>query len=75
MAKSRNAPRGGGRKGKPAKDTTFEVEDQDELEAAAAGPGGDLETALVFVTLIALVVGIILAQVELSGSYGQGLFG
>ena len=71
--KSSRAPSRSSGRGK-GKDTGFEVEDsQDEAEA---GPmPASLETGLVFVTFVALVIGLILAQLDLGSTYGQGLFG
>ena len=70
MAKKRKAPARGGARGK-AKDTGFEVQDQDQ-EDAVSGPQIGLETGLIFVTFIALIVGFILAQTDLSSSYAEG---
>jgi len=56
-----------------AKEASFEVEDQ-AAAAEPAGPAATLETGLVFVTFIALLVGLLLSQIELSSSFGRGLF-
>ena len=71
MAKKRKAPARGGSRGK-AKDAGFEVQDSDQEEAAASGPQAGIETGLIFVTFVALIVGFVLAQMDLSNSYGDG---
>lgn len=70
MAKSarRAAAPAAARRGK---DAEFEVDDQ----TAPQGPTAGLETGLVFVTFAALVIGIVLAQIELGSTFGRGLFG
>lgn len=77
MAKARKNPtRGGGgasRKSK-TKNSGFEVEEQGD-EAAVAAPSTSLETALIYVTFVALLVGVILAQMDLGSTYGKGMFG
>lgn len=49
----------------------FEV--QDESGAANAAPAEGLERMLLVITLVALLVGLVLSQMELSSSYGKGL--
>ena len=58
------AGRSGGNKG-------FEVENPEE--AAVGPPPASLEQGLILVTFVALVVGLILAQMDLSSTYGKGL--
>lgn len=71
MAKSKRAAAATtSRRGK-ASTTSFEVEDQD----APKGPQAGLEAGLVFVTFAALVVAIVMAQMELASSFGKGLLG
>ena len=67
MAK-RTPRKSGGRRGGGSKSSTFEVEDS----AAPKGPGASLEDGLVWVTLVALVVGLVAAQIGLA-EYGAGL--
>ena len=57
--------------GRRGKDAEFEVEDQ----TAPQGPSAGLETGLIFVTFAALLVGVVLAQIELGSTFGRGLFG
>ena len=84
MAKARkSAARGSGGAGRKSKakgkgkgkSGGFEVEEQGGDGEEAAGPGATLETALIYVTFLALVVGLILAQMDLSSTYGKGMFG
>ncbi|MDG2149621.1 MAG: hypothetical protein P8N09_08860 [Planctomycetota bacterium] len=78
MAKSRKNPtRGGGgsaRKTK-SKNAGFEVEEQPAEGETSPSAGASLETALVYVTFVALLAGLIMAQSDLASSYNQGLFG
>jgi hypothetical protein len=67
MAKRGKGKAAGRGKAAPALD----VETEDGAEAAA--PAG-LENGLVLVTFIALAVALVLSQIELSSSYGKGLF-
>jgi len=70
MAKRGKSKPAGGRGGrKPA--AAIETENAGDGEAAA--PMG-IENALVIVTFIALLVGLVLSQIELSASFGKGLF-
>ena len=69
MAK-RTPRKSGRRSGGGKKDSGFEVEDS---AAPAKGASATLEDGLVWVTLVALVVGLIAAQLGLS-DYGAGLF-
>ena len=77
MAKARKNPaRGGGgsKKSKSrAKEASFEVEEQGE--AAAAPAQTSLETALVYVTFVALIAGLIMAQMDLAATYDMGMLG
>ena len=69
--KSRKSPARGSKA--KAKDTGFEVEDQEEVEAVEGGASAaGIETGLVFVTFVALIVGFVLAQIDLSSNYGEG---
>lgn len=70
MAK-RTPRKSGRRSGGGKKDSGFEVEDSSA--APAKGASATLEDGLVWVTLVALVVGLIAAQLGLS-DYGAGLF-
>ena len=63
--KTKPAARG---KGKAA---TLDVQDEQGGDAAAPA---SLETALVYVTFLALLLALVLSQIELSSSYGKGLF-
>jgi hypothetical protein len=69
MAKRGNKGKSAGRGKKAA--LALDVETEDGGEAAA--PAG-LENGLVLVTFLALVVALVLSQIELSSSYGKGLF-
>lgn len=76
MAKARKNPtRGGGSRKARSKDGGFEVEEQDGLDDGAADNGAGLESALVFVTFLALVIGLIVSQMDLSSSFGKGMLG
>lgn len=76
MAKSRKNPtRGGGGSARKSKDAGFEVEEQSAEGQSSAPAGASLETALVYVTFVALIIGLIMAQSDLASSYNQGLFG
>lgn len=51
------------------------LEEVADLESEpAAGPGHTIETGLIFVTFLALLVGIVLAQMALKKYYDAGLF-
>ena len=65
MAKKRT-PRKSTRRG--AKDTGFEVEDQAEAAEAKTSKAG-MEDGIIWATLVALLAGIVLAQMQLS-DYG-----
>lgn len=52
---------------KAAASSDFQVEDENMVEST-----GGLESALVLVTFLALLVALVLSQLELSSSYGQG---
>lgn len=70
MAKAKRTPRKSGRRSAGgAKETTFEVQDT----ATAPKSSATLEDGLVWVTFVALIVGLIVSQLELS-DFGQGLF-
>ncbi|RKY20969.1 MAG: hypothetical protein DRQ55_05855 [Planctomycetota bacterium] len=68
--KTKPAARGKG-KGRAKAASTLDVEDQD---GAAPKAGTNTETALVYVTFLALLVALVLSQIELGSSYGKGLF-
>jgi hypothetical protein len=63
------APRG---KGRAKKGAGFEVEESGD---AAAGQAAGIESGLVVVTFVALIVALLLSQIELADSFGKGLFG
>lgn len=64
MAKARSS-------GRSKKGVDFEVEENADQGAQAAG----LENGLIMVTFAALLVALILSQVELGSSFGKGMFG
>ena len=67
--KARKQPaRGAGRSAQPR---GFEIEES--LAAEASPVGASLEQGLIMVTFVVLVIGLILAQMDLSASYGKGL--
>ena len=54
--------------------TAAKMEEVTDLEAQPAAPQGlDLEGGLIFVTFIALVVGIVLGQLVLKHYFGAGM--
>ncbi len=65
MAKRANTGRRGGGRGDQG---GFEVEETTEAAAPMS-----MEVALVLVTFVSLIAALILSQLELSNSYGQGL--
>ena len=67
MAK-KAARRGGSRRSAKAKDAAFEVEDPADSGAAPLG----LEAGLVLITFVALLVGLIVAQMQLSSQFDAG---
>ena len=56
--------------------TAAKMEEVEDLEAApaTAAKGADLGEALTFVTFLALLVGLILAQLIMKNYLGTGLF-
>jgi hypothetical protein len=77
VAKSRKNPtRGGGGSRKPKakakSEASFEVEEHGEGAPAA---GTSLETALVYVTFIALLIGLVMAQMDMAATYDMGMLG
>lgn len=71
MAKSARRGGGGAAGGRRSKDTEFQVEEA----AVDSGPKAGLESGLVVVTFVALLIGIVMAQMELGDAFGKGLFG
>lgn len=63
MAKARSG-------GRSKKSADFEVEDQEQ-----SGPAAGIEGSLVLVTFVALIVALVLSQIELGSSFGKGPFG
>jgi len=63
MAKARSG-------GRSKKSADFEVEEQEQ-----GGQPAGIEGSLVLVTFVALVVALVLSQIELGSSFGKGMFG
>jgi len=59
-------------KGRAKKGAGFELEENvDSVDVQPAG----IENGLVLVTFAALIIALILSQIELGGSFGKGMFG
>ncbi|MFT7463702.1 MAG: hypothetical protein ACI9EF_002049 [Pseudohongiellaceae bacterium] len=63
MAKARSG-------GRSKKSADFEIEESQEQ-----GPPAGIEGSLVLVTFVALAVALVLSQIELGNSFGQGMLG
>lgn len=63
------------KRGKPsARRGAIEVGQEGDDGGAAAPAPASLESSLVLLTFIALITALVLSQLELSQSYGKGLF-